>query len=338
MELIESIACYSGSIRSKIKRVLTNDVKAIIATLVQNPSFISCVDTDLLKELIDMDIFKHTYNKLIPNTAIFFEEDMQLIKKSVEEISEKIADITKENAAGLDSCAPDVKNFIGCIMVGQELHGMLNKRGLVSTWQTKTGAYERSKVDFNQSCEVYQSFGDDLQNKSVDKGDKFTSVTIGFGGNDYISYLFNARNNNNKNIDMFYEKLAFGLIDIIPLLINGQIQNEPLRDAARKANINVDSQSTCITVKDAEKYKVIIDKISNKCTDYYITNMIKIQDLLSNTIVGSQGAPIENLMMNFWRYMRKIISQKLYDNGFLVDNIPQNGSATIFYENSINYF
>lgn len=192
MELIESIACYSGSIRNKIKRVLTSDVKTIIATLVQNPSFVSCVDIDLLNELIDMDIF--------------------------------------------------------------------------------------------------------------------------------------------------YEKLTSGLTDIIPLLINGQIQNESLKEAARKANINVDSQPTCITTKDAEEYKVIINKISSRCTDYYIATLPKIQGLLSNTIVGHQGAPIENLMMNFWIYMRKSISQKLYDNGFLNDNIPQNGSSTIFYENGIDYF
>jgi hypothetical protein len=338
MELIESIACYSGSIRSKIRRVLTDEVKSIIVTLVHNPSFVSSVDIDLLKELIDMDVFKYTDDQLMPNTAIFFEEDMQLIKKSVEEMSERIADITKENASGLESCAPDVKNFIGCIMVGQELHSVLKERGLVSAWYKKTGAYERSKEDFNQSCEVYQSFGDDLQNKSVDRGDKFTSVTIGFGDNNYLSYLFNARNNTNKNVDIFYKKLAFGFIDLIPLLINGQIQNEPLKDAARIANINVDSQTTCITTKDAEQYKIIIDKVSNKCSDYYIANMARIQDLLSNTIVGRQGAPIENLMMNFWRYMRKMISRKLYDNGFLTDNIPQNGSATIFFENSINYF
>lgn len=253
-------------------------------------------------------------------------------------MSEKIADITKENGSGLESCAPDVKNFIGCIMVGQGLHSVLNERGLVSTWQIKTGKYERSKVDFNQSCKVYQSFGDDLQNKSVDRGDKYTSVTIGYSNNYFLSYLYNAKGNNNENIDVFYEKLAFGLIDIIPLLINGQIQNESLKEAARKANISVDHQSTCITANDAEKYKVIIDKISNRCADYYITNIAKIQDLLGNTIVGYQGAPIENLMMNFWRYMRKSISQKLYESGFLNDNIPQSGSATIFYENSINYF
>lgn len=338
MELIESIACYSGNIRNKIKNVLTDDVKTTIVTLIQNPSFVPCVDTGLLKELIEMDIFKYEDNKLTPNTAIFFEEDMLLIKRPIEEMSVEIADIMKKNASGLESCTPDIKNFVGGIMVGQELHNELKARGLVSTWQTKTGTYERSKVDFNESCEAYKSFGDDLQNKSVDRGEKFTSVTIGFGECNYISYLFNARTSNNENINLFYGKLASGLIDIIPLLINGQIQNESLKDAARKANINIDAQSTCITAKDAEKYKIIIDKISNKCVEYYITNMAEIQNLLSKTIVGRRGAPTENLMMNFWRYMRKSIAHKLYDNGFLTDNIPKSGSITIFYENSINFF
>ncbi len=335
MELIESIACYSGSVRHKIMNVLTKDVKTIIAALVCNPSF--NVDENIIKELIEMDIFKYTENKLTPNTAIFFEEDMLLIKETVEEISGGIADITKENSTGFEACSPDIRNFIGCIMVGQELHSALKDRGLASTWQLKTGLYERSKVDFNQLCEGYRAFGVDLQNKSVDKGNYYTSVTIGSVENNYLSCLLN-KNNKNENIGKFYEKLAIGLIDVIPLLINGQIQNEALKEAARTTNINVDSQSTCITVKDAEKYKPIIDKISNKCADYYISNINRIHNLLSNTVVGRQGAPIENLMMNFWRYVKKMTSQKLYDNGFLVDEIPLSGSATIFYENSINYF
>jgi hypothetical protein len=299
---------------------------------------VSGIDEVLLNELIELDIFKFIDQKLIPYTAVFFEEDMELIKRPVDEISEIISDITLKNGSDLDYCTPDVKNFIGCIMVGQELHNVLKVNGLSSAWQAKTGKYERSKVDFNQSCEMYLSFGDDLQNKSVDRGDKFTSVTIGSGNNNYLSYLFSAKNNKNNNADIFYERLAIGLIDVIPLLINGVIENEPLKEAARKSNINVDSQAVCITAADAEKYKAIISKISKKCAEYYIANMVRIHDLLGNTIVGRQGAPIENLMMNFWRYMRKGISRKLYENGFLVDNIPQNGSATIFYENSINYF
>jgi hypothetical protein len=100
----------------------------------------------------------------------------------------------------------------------------------------------------------------------------------------------------------------------------------------------VDSRSTCITIKDADEYKVIIGEISDKCAGYYVSNIAKVYNLLSNTVVGRQGASVENLMMNFWRYIRKTVSRKLYDKGFLVDNIPLTGSATIFYENSINYF
>lgn len=151
MELIESIACYSRSIRFKIKKVLTNDVKIIIGTLVQNPSFVSCVDTDLLKEFIKLDIIKYIDDKLIPNTAIFFEEDMLLVKRPIEEMREKIADITKKNALSLEACTPEIKNFIGGIMVGQELHNVLKKKRLVSNWQTKTGEYEKG-TNSNRYC------------------------------------------------------------------------------------------------------------------------------------------------------------------------------------------
>ncbi len=44
------------------------------------------------------------------------------------------------------------------------------------------------------------------------------------------------------------------------------------------------------------------------------------------------------MMMNFWRYLRKAVAIQLYKNGFLDDNVPGNGSITIFYENGINYF
>jgi hypothetical protein len=336
MELIESIASYGGGVYGKIKEVLTDDVKQIIISLVKNPAYVTNVDLALLHELIDMDIFKYDGDRVCPNTAIFFEEDMILIKEIVEELSEGIAKITQKYSHGLEDCPPDVKNFIGCIMAGQELHSELKKKGMASSWQSKTGKYEKSKVDFNQSCETYRSFGDDLQNKGVTKGERFASVTIGFGNNNFVSNIYRAKNG--SLTDGFYDKLAHGLVDIIPLLITGQLQNDSLKEAAKIANVNMDSKLICIMEKDADKYKEIINVVGQKCADYYLSNMDNICSVLSRTIVGLQGASLENMMMNFWRYMRKMIATKLYDNGFLIDNIPHNGSATIFYENSIKYF
>jgi hypothetical protein len=41
------------------------------------------------------------------------------------------------------------------------------------------------------------------------------------------------------------------------------------------------------------------------------------------------------MMLNLWRYVRKVTATELYANGFLRDSVPDDGIVTVFYENDV---
>jgi hypothetical protein len=43
------------------------------------------------------------------------------------------------------------------------------------------------------------------------------------------------------------------------------------------------------------------------------------------------------MMLNLWRYIRKLTAQELYANGFLTDDIPEKGTLTVFYKNDLEW-
>ena len=45
--------------------------------------------------------------------------------------------------------------------------------------------------------------------------------------------------------------------------------------------------------------------------------------------------PPANMMLNLWRYIRKVTAKELYANGFFTDAIPQEDILTVFYENDV---
>jgi hypothetical protein len=342
MQLIESIASASstGDSKRRIDKILTGEVKATIARLVKSPESISQLDPDLCAELIEMDIFRYSEGRLQPNTAIFFEEDIEKLYEPVFSMGVELAEIVKESGKELESFSPPIKNFIGSIMgLGQGLHDILKAMGLASLWQKKTGRYEASKVDFNEDCEAYYQFGYDLQQKRTHRGHHFTGVIIGAGNENYLSCLWNLDQNSANNYGSeFCYYLATYLTDTLPQLIGRKLNDVSLQRIARMTHIEVDDPCSLITAADAEKYQPVIHRITQASAAYYLDNMSRIKELLGSTLVGQLGAPIENLIMNFWRYLRKAIAFMLYKNGFLTDKVPVNGSVTIFYENSIHYF
>jgi hypothetical protein len=340
MKLIESIASYTGKSRKRMEEVLNNDVKEIIAKVVRSQEDTSNIDNALLEELMEMDVFKYYDGQIKPNTAIFFKEDIERMYTPIFMMGEQLAEITNTVGNELKNYSPNIRNFIGSIMgMGQGLHTALKNMNLALNWQNKTGKYEKSKVDFNEECQAYFNFGEDLQIKRVHRGNRYTSVIIGSGTEDYCSYLWNAkRNYANTEIHGFYDNLVNYLTDTLPLLISREIYDESLAKAAQIAHIDIDDASSVISVDDAQKYEPIINKISNECTLYFLDNIGQVHELLMSTIVGQQGVPPENMMMNFWRYLRKSVAMNLYKNGFLNDKVPQNGQITIFYENDIDFF
>lgn len=342
MKLIESIASYTGESYRNIKNVINEDVKKKIADIIRLPQLAFDIDKKLLNELIEMDVFSYSNGIIKPNTAIFFEEDIKKIYEPVFSIGSELANIIKANGSDLEDSSPNIRNFIGSIMgAGQGLHKIMKEMGLASNWQNKTGKYEKSKIDFNEECEAYSKFGDDLQIKRIYKGKIYTSVIIGSSNNNYISYVYSTKRSlDNEFVNSFCDNLATYLTDTFPLLITGSVNDESLKAIAQAAYIDIDDRSSVISIEDSIKYQNTISKITEACSSYFFySNKINIIiDLLKSTIVGKQGVPIENMMMNFWRYLRRTTAIKLYENGFLTDSIPNNGTITVFYENDIKYF
>ena len=340
MKLIESIATYTGESRRRMEQILNDDVKVMVAKIARNQEDASIIDSSILIELIEMDVFRYCDSKIKPNTAIFFEEDIKKLYTPIFAMGKDLADIVKNTGDELKNSSPNIRNFIGSIMgMGQGLHAALKNMNLATNWQNKTGKYEKSKVDFNQQCEAYNCFGEDLQIKRMHRGRTYTSVVIGPGNDDYCSYLWNVKKavTTNGTLD-FYNNLVTYLTDTIPLLVTGSIHDESLMKVAQISNIDVGDITSVISVEDAQKYQYIINKISKACKEYIISNMDYIQELLRSTIVGQQGVPPESMMMNFWRFLRRAVAINLYKNGFLNDKVPTNGTITIFYDNKIDYF
>lgn len=338
MKLIHSIASYTGISRRNMEQILNDEAKEVIVKITEEPEFARQTDGALLSELVEMDIFYisdgGTYK---PNTAIFLKNDIEYLTDIVFSLSDDMSKMLQETVKDFTITSPNIKNFIYAIIaMGQGLHASMKNLGAASSWQSKTGKYEKSRVDFNEDCAAYHAFGKDLQNKNITKGRNYTSATIGYDFNSFDAFCFSGQLSGNEK--KFMNCLSLGLIDLFPLLILGQVENEELKEAARIANIDVDDRFSVITYDQSKEYQFYIDKISDVCSDYYLGKINYIQDALLSTTSGRGGAPVKNMMMNFWRYMRKAIAKKLYDDGFLTDRIPQDGSFTIFCDNRAGYF
>lgn len=302
-----------------MEQILNNEVKNIIVEIAKNPEYAKQVEKNLLSELVDMDIFYFSDGLFKSNTAIFLEDDIKKLTSIVFSLSDEMSSILNDVVKDFIIPSPATKNFICAIIaMGQGLHSALINIGMASEWQIKTGKYEKSRVDFNEDCSSYHAFGKDLQNKNILKGNSYTAATIGY--------------------DVSNPALTKDLVDIFPLVILGKIEKPELKLEAQSANIDINDKYSVITLEQSREYQLYIDKISCACNNFYCENLTRIENFLLSTTSGKSGAPPKNMMMNFWRYMRKAIAMRLYENGFLSDKIPENGRFTIFYENSIGYF
>lgn len=346
MKLLESIATYTGESRRNIENILSEEVKYLIGKVVKTPDKLSSTETSLLHngslldDLIEMDVLRYSAGGIKPNTAIFFAEDIERLYAPVFSLAEQIAEVVKVNARELSDASPNIRNFIGSIMgMGQGLHTVLKSNNLAANWQNKTGKFAKSKVDFNEDCPAYHKFGADLQIKRIHRGNEYTSVIIGDGNDNYCSYLWNmSKVSAKQDAQEFSNHLVTYLTDVFPLLIIGKHSQPSLEKAARLVHIDIDDKSSVITLKDARKYQPVIERISGACVAFFYENMAQVREMLLSTFVGQQGVPVENMMMNFWRYLRRSAAIKLYENGFLADQVPANGSITVFYVNAIGYF
>lgn len=123
------------------------------------------------------------------------------------------------------------------------------------------------------------------------------------------------------------------------MLVNEDIHNAFLLAAAETANIfhHGKPRTSVVTNETIQKYQDAMQILTDISSSYFKGKIPILQELLRSTTAGKQGVPPENMMLNLWRYIRKVIAKELYANGFFTDTIPEDGKLTIFYENNVEF-
>jgi hypothetical protein len=213
----------------------------------------------------------------------------------------------------------------------------LKEESIGIDWKNYPGKYARSKVDFDELCDVYDTIGADFLSKSVLRGEKHAAVFIGPGGNTFRSFT-HAMNTSDLS-KRYAANLNCYLVDAYAMLVSGHIQNASLRASAEAANLYKHGRprTAVITDETIREYRGTIHAIIDTASLYYQGELHTLDKLLRSTTPGKQGVPPASMMLNLWRYVRKITAKELYANGFFTDTIPEDGTLTVFYENSLEF-
>jgi hypothetical protein len=191
-------------------------------------------------------------------------------------------------------------------------------------------------VDFDEVCEIYDTIGPDFLNKSVLPGERYTAVFIGPPGENTFSSFTRLINISDQSRE-FARHLNYFLSDAYAMLIKGDIKSESLRLSAEAAGMYKQGKprTAVITNETVQKYQDGIHAIQDVTASFYIGKLEVFDKLLRSTTAGRQGVPPANMMLNLFRYTRKLVVKELYSCGFLTDTIPEEGTLTVFYENDI---
>jgi hypothetical protein len=181
------IASYSGESYSRIINTLTQDYLDVVAEITNSPADKSDINEEMLHELTEMHVLVEENNSVKLNTAVFLEEDIKRITTVASALGRDLAKKLIDVGTELMNASPEIRNFLGGIIgVGQGTSKFLREKSIVVDWKNYTGKYAQSKVDFDEICDAYNSLGQDLQNKSVFRGERYTAVFIGPGGRNYL--------------------------------------------------------------------------------------------------------------------------------------------------------
>jgi hypothetical protein len=186
-------------------------------------------------------------------------------------------------------------------------------------------------------CDVYDAIGPDYLNKTVLRGERYTAVFIGPGGNSFRS-LIHPRNGSEVS-KRYTRHLNRYLVDAYAMLIKGETQNESLCSSAEAAGLFRQGSPTTsvITHETASDYRDAVEAIIDIAASYYEGELHTLDELLRSTTPGKQGVPPANMMLNLWRHIRKVTARELYANGFFTDTIPEEGTLTVFHENGVEW-
>lgn len=336
MRLKPVIASYSGDTFSSISRYLDENVLEVVASVARSPSRRSEIAGDVLAELVEMHVLKERDGLAVLDTSVFLRDDIESILDTVTPLAKELAQRVLESGTVFKDAPPEVTIFLGGIIgLVQGLGMSLKKKNIGVDWKNYPGKYAQSKVDFDELCDVYDDIGADHLNKTVLQGEQYTAVFIGPGGTSFHTL---TRLMNGTEADKRYaQHLNSYLVDAYAMLVKGEIQNDSLRLAAEAANLYREGKfrTSVITDETVQEYEAAVEAIIDIASSYYEGKLGILDELLRSTTPGRQGVPSANMMLNLWRYIRKVTAKELYANGFFTDTIPEDGVLTVFYENDV---
>jgi len=336
MRLKPVIASYSGDTFSSIRQYLDESVLHVIASIARSPRKSGEIAEDVLAELVEMHVLKEQDGLVVLDTSVFLRDDIKRILNTVTPIARGLAQQVLESGVEFKDAPPETTVFLGGIVgLVQGLGMNLKKKNIGVDWRNYPGKYAQSKVDFDELCDVYDDIGADYLNKTVLQGERYTAVFIGPGGTTFHSLTHPM--NGSEASRRYARYLNRYLVDAYAMLVKGEIQNQALRSSAQVANLfrQGSPRTSVITRETLQEYGDAVDTIMNIASSYYEGKLHILDELLRSTNPGKQGVPPANMMLNLWRYIRKITAKELYANGFFTDAIPQEGILTVFYENDV---
>lgn len=336
MKLRPVIASYSGESTLNIKQYLDEKVLKVIAGIARSPRNITDIAQDVLAELVEMHVLKEQAGLVTLDTSVFLKNDIERILNTVTPLAKELCQHVLECGSAFQNAPSEITIFLGGIIgLGQGVGATLMQKYTVVDWKNYTGKYAKSKVDFDEVCDVYDAIGPDFLNKSVTQGERYTAVFIGPEGDSFKAFTHAI---NTSDLGWRYRNhLENYLADAYAMLVKGGIQNESLRKSAEIANMYKQGRlrTAVITNETIREYEDAIQAITDVASSFYVGKLETLDTLLRSTTAGRQGVPPANMMLNLWRYIRKVTAKELYSYGFFTDTIPEDGTLTVFYENDV---
>jgi hypothetical protein len=327
------IASYSGASYAAIRHFLDDEALRLVARVAQAPLVVAELDRASLDELTAMHVLAVEGGLVRLDTAVFLESDITPIVDAARRYGQELAARVAEAAAALRGQPPEVVNFlVGIVGIGQSLGHTLRDADVVVDWRNYSGKYAQAKVDFDEVCPTLTAFGPDLQNKTIQRGARYTAAFIGPGGEDYC---LRASANDAPARQGYVHALNAFLTDAYAMLLTGQLDNRELQAAAEQAGLyRAGEPATSVVTRQAlPRYLPVVRRVGEITQGYWADKMGALQRLLAATTAGRQGVPVPNMMMHLWRYLRRGVAQGLYAQGLFRDRVPEEGLITVFYEN-----
>lgn len=332
MQLKPVIASYTGESYRKILDNLTPEAMEAITYVAQSPRKPGDIAKALTDELLEMHVFREEEGQLLLNTAVFLAQDISQAADLGAGMGRKLAEIALEYNDSFSGCSPQLKNLLATMLgINQGLSLVLRSQKDALDWSNYLGKYARAKVDFDQVCPQLEALGPDLQNKTVLRGERYTAVFIGTGGNAFSSFI------SLTGPQDFSQAMVQYITDALASCAAGEEVPPPLARAAQALGLAQEgtSKSLVLTRETYARFQAPVGLLAQAAQKYYMDQLPQIRQFLSQTTAGLQGVPPANMMMHFWRYCRRSLARELYSSGFLTDGAQELGTITVFYDNSL---